>query len=127
MKKNVIPIVFIVLVGLLIQGCATGKFIQTGNTYPPYKGPVKVFTSTPQNIEYEEIGWVSSSGGMIHEWTDLIEAMQRKAAAKGANAIILIQSERPNSGMITYNQQFGMVGGYGNQKSMTAIAIRVKK
>ena len=110
-EKNVNSIVFIVLVRLLIQGCATGKFTQTGNTYLPYKGPVKVFTSTPQNIEYKEIGWISSSGGMINEWTDLIEKVQRKAAVKGANAIILIQSERPNSGMITYNQQFGMVGG----------------
>jgi len=119
--------VFIILAGFLIQGCATGKFTQTGDIYPPYNGPVKVFTSIPQGVDYEEIGWVSSSGGMIHEWTHLIEAMQKQAAAKGANAIIITQGERPNSGMITYNQQYGMVGGYGNQKSMTAIAIRIKK
>ena len=124
MKNNTILIV--ILVCMLMQGCATSKFTQTGDNYPPYKGLVKVFTCKPKNIEYEEIGWVSSSGGMIHEWTDLIEAMQTKAAAKGANAIILIESERPDSGIITYNQHIGMIGGYGNQKSMTAIAIRIK-
>jgi uncharacterized protein YbjQ (UPF0145 family) len=62
---------------------------------------------------------------MIHEWTHLIEAMQKKAASKGANAIILNQVERPNTALATYNQQFGFVGGSGTQKSMTAIAIRI--
>ncbi len=125
MKKNVISIVFIVLVGLLIQGCATGKFTQTGNTYPAYQGPVKVFTSKPDNIKYEEIGWVSSSGGMAHEWTHLIEAMQQKAASKGANAIIILAGERPNTGMAIYTPQYGLFASQGTQKSMTAIAIRI--
>lgn len=124
--KKVYPFAIIVFVCFALQSCATGKFTQTGKTYPPYRGPVKVFTSPPKDIKYEEIGWVSSSsGGMIHEWTHLIEAMQKKVASKGANAIIIVAGERPNSSMATYTPQYGFVGGQGTQKSMTAIAIRI--
>jgi hypothetical protein len=123
--KKVYFFVIIVFVCFTLQSCATGKFTQTGKTYPPYHGPVKVFTSPPKDLKYEEIGWVSSSGGMIHEWTHLIEAMQKKAASKGANAIIIVAGERPDSGMATYTPQYGFVGSRGTQKSMTAIAIRI--
>lgn len=108
-----------------IYGCATAKFTQTGNSYPAYQGHVKVFTSPPDDLKYEELGWVSSSGGMIHEWTHLIEAMQNKAASRGANGIIIIAGERPNTGMATYTPQYGFIGSQGTQKSMTAIAIRI--
>lgn len=57
---------------IIICGCATSKFVATGNIYPLYYGPVKVYQSAPENIEYEEIGIVSSSGGSIHEWTHII-------------------------------------------------------
>jgi len=82
-------------------------------------------SSKPANIKYAEIGWVSSSGGMVHEWTHLIEAMQQKAASKGANAIIIVAGERPNTGMATYTPQYGLLASQGTQKSMTAIAIRI--
>jgi len=121
--KRVTTLLF--LTCIFLAGCATAKFTQTGNTYPAYSGHVKVLRSPPKNCKYEEIGWVSSSGGMIHQWTHLAEAMQKKAASKGANAIVVISGERANTGMATYNQQFGFVGGYGTQKSLTAIAIRI--
>ena len=116
---------FITVTILVLFGCATAKFTQTGNIYPAYQSPVKVFTSKPGNIKYEEIGWVSSSGGMVHEWTHLIEAMQQKAASKGANAIIILVGERPNTGMAIYTPQYGLFASKGTQKSMTAIAIRI--
>lgn len=115
----------ITLVFLSVHGCATAKFTRTGNIYPSYRGSVKVFTSPPTDLQYEEIGWVSSSGGMVHEWTHLIEAMQKKAASKGANAIIIVSGERPNIGMATYTPQYGLFASQGTQKSMTAIAIRI--
>ena len=108
-----------------LHSCATAKFTQTGKNYPAYQGHVKVFTSPPTDLKYEELGWVSSSGGMIHEWTHLIEAMQKKAAKKGANGIIIVASERPNTSMATYTPQYGFIGSQGTQKSMTAIAIRI--
>jgi len=111
---------------LFLAGCATSKFTQTGETYPSsYEGPVKVLTEPPKDKKYVEVGWVASSGGMIHVWTDLIKAMQKKAASKGANAIILNQADKTNSSMVTYNQQFGLIGSSGTQKSLMAIAIRI--
>ncbi len=107
-----IPVIAVAI--LLVQGCATSKFVVTGNTYPPYNGPIKVFLSPPEDIEYEEIGIVSSSSSVIlpiHEWTHLIEVMQKKAASKGANAIIIIKEER--------------AVGTG-EKNLMAIAIRIK-
>ena len=110
---------------IFFTGCATAKFTQTGNTYPPYSGHVKVLRSPPTNCEYEEIGWVSSSGGMIHEWTHLAEAMQKKAASKGANAIVVIMGEKTRTGMATYTPQYGFFASSAPQKSLTAIAIRI--
>ena len=115
----------VVFVCVSLAACATGKFTQTGETFPPYEGPIKVLRALPVDKKYVEIGWVSSSGGVIHEWTHLIEAMQKKAASKGANAIIIVAGERPNSSMATYTPQYGFVGSQGTQKSMTAIAIRI--
>ncbi len=124
--KNIKIIFLLIIFILLFQGCATSKFVVTGNTYTPYTGPVKVFQSPLEGIEYEEIGLVSSTGGQVHEWTHLIEAMQKKAAKYGANAIIIIKEDNPKYGMITYTQQYGLVGSSGNWKSLTAVAIRIK-
>jgi uncharacterized protein YbjQ (UPF0145 family) len=51
--------------------------------------------------------------------------MQKEAASKGANAIILNQADKTNNSMVTYNQQFGLIGSSGTQKSLMAIAIRI--
>ncbi len=124
--KNIKIVVGSLIAIFLVQGCATSKFVVTGNTYPIYTGPVKVFQSTPEGIEYEEIGLVSSTGGQIHEWTHLIEAMQKESAKYGANAIVIIKEDNPKYGMITYNQQYGLIGSSGSWKSLTAVAIRIK-
>ena len=116
-----------ILCVIFLLSCAPSKFIQTGKLYPAYNGPVKVLTELPKDQEYEEIGWVSSNGGSAHQWTDLIESMQREAASKGANAIVLNRFDKSNTGMIAYNPQFGLMGASGAQKSLMAIAIRVKE
>ncbi|MCF8054432.1 MAG: hypothetical protein K9K75_04345 [Deltaproteobacteria bacterium] len=124
MKK--IGLIYLIAITIMILvGCATSKFIQTGELYPPYKGLVKVLTEVPKDKQYVEVGWVASSGGTVHEWTDLIDALQKKAASKGANAIILNQVDKSNSSMVAYNQQFGLIGSSGTQKSLVAIAIRI--
>ena len=124
-QKSISILLFIVCT--FLAGCATAKFTQTGNIYPPYRGPVQVLRSPPTDCEYEEIGWVSSSGGMIHEWTHLAEAIQKKAASKGANAIVVISGEKTKMGMATYTPQYGFFASSGTQKSLTAIAIRILK
>ena len=115
----------ILLLLFFLIGCATAKFTQTGTLYPPYNGVVKVYSAAPSELKYEEIGWISSSGGMMHEWTHLIEALQREAASKGANGIIIVADDKTNIGFATYNPHNGLVAGQGAQKSMTAIAIRI--
>ncbi len=125
MKKLILLTIFLSF--LLLLSCATSKFIQTGSIYPAYIGPVKVFFAMPpDSIHYEEIGIISSQGGTIHEWTHLIEAMQKKAALKGANAIIILDKDKDKIAFITYNQQYGLLGGTGSYKSMMCIAIKIK-
>ena len=113
------------LVFAFMTGCATAKFAQTGQTYPPYEGPVKVLSAPPQEVKYVEIGIVSSAGGMIHQWADLIEALQKAAAKRGANAIIHGGVNEFTHAMVTYNPTFGLQGGTFPQKNMTAVAIRI--
>ena len=108
-----------------ITGCATAKFAQTGQTYPPYDGPVKVLSAPPQGVKYVEIGIVSSAGGMIHQCADLIEALQKEAAKKGANAIIVGGVGESTHAMVTYSPTFGLQGGTFPQKNMMAVAIRI--
>ena len=118
-------ILSVFLVIAFINGCATAKFAQTGQTYPPYDDPVKVFWAPPQGVKYVEIGIVSSAGGLIHQWAELIEALQKEAAMKGANAIIVGGPDDSTHAMMIYNSNFGLPGATFPQKNMIAIAIRI--
>jgi hypothetical protein len=116
--------IIVMLLVLLIIGCTPAvKFAQTGKVYPPYSGPVKIYENEPQNINYDEIGWITSEGDWNHAWGDLLKKLQEKAAANGANAIILVTSN--------YDRSDGVVVGYfGNvrragERSIVAKAIRV--
>lgn len=128
--KKLLPTISVLLFTFFISACATSKFVITGTTYKPHTGVVKVLFSSPEDVKYEEIGLVSSTGGIVHEWTHLIEAMQKEAAKHGANAIIIVREERPEmGGGITYSEQLGLlVGSEGTEyKSMMAVAIRIKE
>ena len=108
----------------LLFGCATSDFTQTGQTYPKYKGPVKIYFDVP-NADFEQIGIVSSQGGNIHERTDLLEAMQEEAAKHGANAIVIL-SEKTRSSFSLSSNEFGTYAGTSAQKSSSAVAVRVR-
>lgn len=54
-----------------------------------------------------------------------IEALPKKAASKGAKAIIVDYSEKTQDNTIIYNQDFGLYGGTTTQKSMMAVDIRI--
>lgn len=99
------------------------KFTPTGKTYPPYAGPVKIYESLPENLNYVEIGWVTSEGDWNHAWGDLLKRLQQKAAANGANAILLVTSnyDRSDGAIVGY---FGNVRRSG-ERSIIAKAIRV--
>lgn len=107
-----------------LTGCAaTASFTKTGETYPAYKGPVKVYFEVP-DTKYERIGIVSSQGGQIHQRADMIKAMQEKAAENGANAIIII-SEKTKENITFAAGQFGAFGGTSTTKNSSALAIRI--
>jgi uncharacterized protein YbjQ (UPF0145 family) len=122
MKK----IIFIIIVFCLLLSCATAKFILTGDKYPPYEGTVKVFFEEPIDLKYDEIGIISSTGGMAHEWTHLIEAMQIEAAKFGANAIIIIKENTDELKIISGNQ-YGLYGSSASMKSLTSKAVFIKE
>jgi hypothetical protein len=115
----------IVLLALSVSiACAPlVKFAPTGKTYPPYTGPVQIYETIPENLNYVEIGWVTSEGDWNHAWGDLLKRLQQKAADNGANAILLVTSN--------YDRSDGVIVGYfGNvrrsgERSIIAKAIRV--
>ena len=116
MKKSYLMLV----VAILISGCATASFTQTGQTFAKYEGPVRVLTEVPENTEYVEIGIVSSKGGSIHNDVDLIKALQKKAAKNGANAILLA-TNRETQGFVASQYYSGTT----SSKEITAFAIRI--
>jgi len=63
---------------------------------------------------------------MIHEYVDLIRAMQKKAARNGANAIVIEAAQETPQMMATYNPQLGIAsaGSYA-MKTMLCRAIRI--
>ena len=115
------------LICILLVACASAKFVYTADrVYPSYKGTVKIFFGVvPENIKYEEIGWVSSKGGTIHQMADLLKAMQKKASKKGANAIVIIDTDKDHSSYLIYTSQLGLHGGSGSQPTAFARAIRI--
>ena len=96
MKSTRIGILFIVA-AMVFSACAAGKvsFTRTGEkTYPPYTGVVKVLKNPPAEGTYTEIGIVSSEGDDSElTWAELIEKIQEKAAAQGADAIVIEATE----------------------------------
>jgi len=101
---------------LLLSGCSYtlgGK--ERGPLKVVYKGPVsvKVFFKRPVNLKYDEVGTVSALvGSPEYNWVQQIEKMQKKAASKGANGIIIVQQEKDQESTTA-------------QKELTGISIRI--
>ena len=117
MKKDY-PFFVLILIVLIFIGCAKVKFAPTGKTYPPYQGSVKIYKSPPQDLEYEEIGWITADGDFNHPWAELLQMMQKEAANRGANALIIEEQ------FTTKMDSEVNIGGREDERSITAIAIR---
>ena len=109
-----------IIVCLIISGCAQVKFTPTGKTYPPYQGAVKIFTETPTNIKYEKIGWVFAEGDFNHPWAELLQIMQKEAASKGANALIIQENFTTK-----IDADVNVGRGLQDDRSVTAIAVKI--
>lgn len=121
-KHNVLFIGFSLV---LISGCATATFTQTGKTYPKYKGPVMVFGDNPEGVVYIEIGRISSRHGIFRDNTSLLKAIQKKAAKKGANAIVLVSNIPTTQRASLPDEGYGFYSGLQTNQNMTAVAIRI--
>ena len=108
---------------VLIAGCATVRFTPTGESQPPYSGAVKILKAYPSDSEYAEIGWVSADGDFNTPWSELLGLMQKEAASRGANAIVL--EEKFTTQLDTPQYSVG-VNQQNDVRSITAVAIHVK-
>lgn len=124
MKK--LNILFLGFSLVLISSCATASFTQTGEKFPRYEGPVKIFAKTPKDVVYVEVGRVSSKHGIFRNDVRLIKALQKKAAKKGANAIVLIPN-RPTQQVSLPGEGYGFYSRVQTNNAMNAIAIHIIK
>jgi hypothetical protein len=108
---------------LLLTACATVRFTPTGESYPPFAGPVKILKAYPPEGAYTEVGWVSADGDFNTPWSELLGLMQKEAANRGANAIVI--EEKFTTQMDTPQYSVG-VNQQNDVRSVTAVAIREK-
>jgi len=120
MKKDYALLVLI-LICLISFGCAKVTFAPTGETYPPYEGPVKIYKNLPSDLKYEEIGWITADGDWNQTWSELLHMMQKEAASRGANALII--DDRFTT-KLDSDVNFGDRSG---ERSITAIAVKILK
>lgn len=111
---------------LLAFACAQVNFIPTGNSYEPWEGSVKILDELPSDVRYEEVGVITGKmSGMVSDWGKILKAMQKKARAKGANAIILINKETSSQSSFGGSLKYGFYGGSYQEKNMMARLIRI--
>ncbi|MGD9330981.1 MAG: hypothetical protein PVJ53_06695 [Desulfobacterales bacterium] len=116
-------IALIAALPLILIACPKVSFTETGNQFPAHAGTVKILNTYPSDSEYDEIGWVSADGDFNTPWSELLGLMQKEAAKRGANAIVLEQ--KFTTQLDTPNYSVG-VNQRNDIRSVTAVAIRVK-
>ena len=116
------PLIALLIAASLMAGCATVRFTATGDPQSPYQGPVKILKAYPDDNDYLEIGWVSADGDFNTPWSELLGLMQKEAASRGANAIVL--EEKFTTQRDTPQYSVG-VNQQNDVRSITAVAIRV--
>ena len=107
---------------LLIAGCgARVTFVATHEPYEAWKGHVRILHEMPSYDAYIELGILVGQGRDIHDWSDVLRALQKEGKKKGANAIVLIGKKEKKH---TSAGASGSVGLYA-EKTMMAKAIRI--
>ena len=125
--KGLFFTMFIVFFAFSLMACVSTKAVRLGEASVrptiPWK-QVKVFRSADQVLsKYEEIALLVGTGDSL--WTSekgMWNSMRRKAAAMGANAIILDATSEPSAGTKLLGAVFLGIGGDRKGK---AIAIYI--
>jgi hypothetical protein len=111
---------------ILSVKCAQSTFVVTGKSYEPWAGNVQIFQESPNDLKYEEIGWVTGKmAGSVSDWGKILKSMQETARNNGANAIILVNKETSNHASVGGSLQYGFYGGSYQEKTIMAKAIRI--
>lgn len=115
-KKTIGTTVLAALVAMLVAGCANHEVVKSTGPRPPTEwNTVKIYQNYP--AKYEDLGLITIPVTPEMRWDQEgdsnpgFEAMQKAAAAKGANGILLITPEgsydvQANAG---YNKEFYIV------------------
>ena len=103
----------------LLAGCTSAEFNRNASApaYPPYEGEVAVLTELPPAGQFERLGVVVATGGDAGTRKALLRSLKRKAAASGANAIMLQRDELREV----------RTTGVGTQTKLAAWALRVRR
>jgi len=102
---------------VLLSACASTEFNPAPGApeYPPHLGEVTVLKSLPPAESYDSVGIVIVHGVDLTDKEELIEALQKEAAKRGANAIAL-------QGEVKMRSQGG-----STEKVLAAYALRLRR
>ena len=87
----------LLLLGLLLGGCASARFVPTGADHPPRAEgcPIEVFSSKLPDRDYEELGILEGEGSLGRDTLeDVLPKMREEACKAGGDAIILTGSQK---------------------------------
>jgi hypothetical protein len=105
---------FLLAVVLLVTGCASSSFSPAGErVFPPHAGPVAVLDRLPASGEYELVGIVTVHGVNLSSDARMLEQLQQRAAARGADAVVPQGKIRERAG--------------GDERVLAAHAIRLRR
>jgi len=97
--------VALVVVGILLAGCATVDITKTSSGYydPTDPNTVEILKTRPSRT-YDELGTVTVSGFDSDETAKMHNGIRAKAAELGANAVILTEEGLVKDGWWTYKR-----------------------
>lgn len=84
--------------------------------FPPYEGKVRVLENMPDAGQFKRVGVVIVEGVLLTKETDMVAAVKREAAKRGADAVVMqgpVKEARDASG--------------GVHKTLAAWAIRLER
>lgn len=117
-RRNV-ALAFLAICMMTIGGCTSpARFTPaTGSeNLPPYEGEVRVLENLPSSDQFTRVGVVIVEGVQLTRESDMVAAIKREAARRGADAVVMqgpIKSMKDASG--------------GVQRTLAAWAIRLNR
>lgn len=125
-------LLYITITILLLSACATGATLVTGQVRPAIDAAqVKVYNKAPDHFEEIAVVRASAQSGSMQERQDMaIEELRKRAAAVGANGILIeeIGEEQSGGGGIILSPGYGIgmhITSSGQQVNISAKAIYV--